>query len=288
MDNKIKLFVRFLALSIFLLILMILAPKTLALLKGGFESEQVLSQTNFYIQYGISYLVGLIAVFLLTLLIYKYKGEYGIGIGYSELGETPSARFFKRFSTIQILFLSIIFFLSLGIFSFVTKQQSFTGLDLLPQQFTAVQSIIYSTLLIPAAENLGAAFVLAASLLILRFVSKKYNLGKNNFIGFAYLTPIIVAIFWFAWHVSVYSGSDVNLVTVFIFGLLGGFITLITGSFIPFLIMHMSNNLLFDLGRFFSNETLIIYSVALIVSIFILYILIYKDSLFGKNREVIE
>lgn len=279
-----KTILRALLLSIVLLAVMVLAPQTLSLLKGGFQDASVFKQFTFYILIGVPMLVGVLIIFFTTMYQNRVDSKYGIGIGYSELGEKPSLYYFKRFSQLQIFLLSFIIFSILGLTVALVRQQTFTGIEVLPQQFTAVDSSIYSSLLIPVAENLGAAFVLAFFLIMLRIYAKKYNLSSANFIGFAYIIPIFVGIFGVAWHKTIYSGSDISLLTVFVFWTIGGFISLMTGSFIPFWIMHLTNNLFYDFHRFYSNESLLIFTVFTIILLAITYFFLYKGRLFGRKH----
>ena len=285
--NK-RLILNFVFLSAILLAIMLLAPQTLSLLKGGFEDVAILDQFKYYIITGVGFLVGITFIFLtLIYLNYKSPGKYGYNLGYSTPGEIPGISFFKRFSQFQLFLLSLIVFSTMGLFTFVTRQQVFTGVGVLPQQFTAVDSMVFSSFLIPVSENLGACFVVALGILILIFICNKYNLSRENFIGFSYFIPLVVGLFGVAWHSSVYKGSDVSSIIVFIFWMVGGLLSLVSGSFIPFWMMHFSNNLFFDLGRFFSNESLMIYVGTLLVILAVIYVLLYKNKLFGsKTYEI--
>ena len=85
-------------------------------------------------------------------------------------------------------------------------------------------------------------------------------------------------------HLLRYRGSEIALMTVAGFWFIGGFITAITGSFIPFWIMHVVNNGAYDLSRFMSNENIIIYFIFFIAALIILYTIIYRDRLLGERQ----
>ena len=282
--NKI---VKFLLLAAVLVLVMALAPQTLSLTFSGFNDPSVLSSFQFYIVTGSVFLIGVAIIFFASFFMAKKGyGNYGDGIGFSENGEAPALSYFKRFTNTQLFFLSTIIFFILGLFTHLTQMTTFTGLGTLPQQFTPVQSIIFSTALIPIAENLGLAFVLASCILGLRILSKKYSLSKENFIGFTYFIPLIAGTFGWLWHRTVYSGSDLQQIVVFVFWTIGGFLTLVTGSFVPFWVMHLTNNLFYDMKRAFSNETILVYIIFTVIAMMVLYALIYKNRLFGAKRPI--
>lgn len=282
MEKKTKHIVNTLVLAAILIFVMVLVSQTIGLGRGGFDSTDVLTQFFFYIGPGIAYLAGILLLFAVGLYLTKNDKAYGNdSIAFSDLGEKPAFSFFKKFTQIQLLWLSTIVFFSVGLIAFLTKQESFTGLRMLEQQFTAIDSILFSSAMIPIAENLGLAFLIAMSLFGLRFISRKYNISSENFLGFAYFVVPLGALYGLANHLLRYSGSDIDKIVVFMFWGFGTLITLVTGSFIPFLMMHISNNMLFDLGRFFSNESLLIYFGAGLILLTIGYFIVYKDRLLG-------
>ena len=275
-----------LILSGILIAVMLLASLTLSLIKGGFDEPNVLAQFQYYQIIGTGFLMGVIIFFIIELFILKDDNKFGNSLGFSSLGEFPAIPLFKRFTILQITLLSIIFFGILGILNFtLTDQKTFTGVGTLSQQFTATDSILFSSFVIPIAENLGAAFVIVVTFFILRYLGRKYDFGKGTFSSFALiLIPIITGLFGLAWHLWRYSGSELDLITVFIFWTIGGFITVVTGVFTPFWIMHLNNNLLFDLSRFFSNETVLITAVVISVIMVVVYVFVYSGRLLGGKK----
>ena len=59
---------------------------------------------------------------------------------------------------------------------------------------------------------------------------------------------------------------------------MGGLLTALTGSFIPFWVMHLTNNLFMDLKRFTSNELVFVYIGVTIIIFIGLYFLIYRSK----------
>ena len=260
----------------------------IGLSRSGFDSSETLSLQTFY-------LIGGIFAFILFLLqgyaiFIKDDDEYGTSIGFSSIGGEPHLSFFERFSTFQLLWFSVILFLFLGLFNqfIFPEQKSYTGTGVLQtQQFTPTDSLIYSTLLIPTAENLGSAVILAFLMIFGAYYFNKFGWSDVNYrIAIFLLIPIAFGTFGLGNHLLRYSGSEIALTVVFFFWFIGGLITLLTGSFIPFWIMHMANNLFLDLSRFFSNDLMFLYVGGVFVILTIGYFFTYGlkgGFLGGKN-----
>ena len=234
----------------------------IGLSRSGFDSSETLGLQSFYI-------IGGVFAFILFLLqgyaiFIKDDDEYGTSIGFSsQEEEEPYLSIFKGFSNFQLLWFSIIIFLFLGLLNqtIFPEQKAYTGTKFLQsQQFTATDSLIYSTLLIPVAENLGSAVVIALIMISFASFFNKWDISPINYsIAIFLVIPSLVGIFGLGNHLLRYAGSEIALTTVFFFWFIGGLITLLTKNFIPFWIMHDTNNLFLDLSRFFSNDLMLLY-----------------------------
>lgn len=285
-DKKTKA-IRLLTFSAVMIFTAFLVSQMIGLGASGFDTPEILKQYTFYISGGI-FLVGIICIAIVELLINKDDAKYGDTVCFVSVGEKPAIPIFKKMSLLQLFLISSIIFTSLGLFTFVfLKEQSFTGLFVLPQQFNAVTSTMYSTLLIPIAENLGAAFVLALLFFFMRFYARKTNMSNLNFTFFIYtLFPIIVGVYGLANHLLRYGDQQTKLFVVFLFWTIGGFLTIASGSFIPFWLLHLSNNLFIDLRRFMSiGATNIFIGIVIAVMIFI-YIMIYGFSFKSRKNKI--
>ena len=86
-------------------------------------------------------------------------------------------------------------------------------------------------------------------------------------------------------HLIRYGDSQIALTTVAVFWGLGSLLTLISGSVIPFLIMHDTNNFFFKLKVLFSSD-IILYStifILIILSIAWIYLFLIRKK---KNVEI--
>jgi len=287
-SGKVKSILQVLGVGVFVIVLMLLFPQSIGLGAGGFDSDIILQQYLFYAGPGIGFLVGILLIIMYAMTIKEGDAKYGNSVGFASPGESPALPFFKRFSNFQLGLLSFILFAISGIFSFVLRPQTtFTGLTILEQQFTEVASVLFSSGLIPAAENLGAAFLIAVSFLVIRHIHRKYKASESSFkIIMLTIVPILVGVYGFINHLLRYSGSDTSLITVFIFWTIGGLITVVTGSFIPFLMMHVVNNAIFDIQRFFSSETMLTVIVTIVIFLSVVYYIMYrKKGLLGRTRS---
>jgi hypothetical protein len=284
MNDRTKVVIRILLTTAILLFLGFLCSQSVGLSAGGFDTASVLQQFNFYIVGVVFYIIAVILAFV-ELFIRKDDLKFGDSIAYTSQGEYPSLNFFKRFSSFQIFLLSTIIFSILGLFAVISKQTSLTAFATLQHQFTPVGSILYSALLIPISENGGAICVIAFSFFSFRMLARKYNWTPGTFrVLTLFFIPLLTAFYWFLNHLLRYSGSDVSLSVVFIFGFVGGLLTVLTGSCIPFLVMHQDNNLFFDLKNFYSNDIILIFSVVFIAIMIVSYFLLYSRKKKDKNN----
>ena len=100
----------------------------------------------------------------------------------------------------------------------------------------------------------------------------------------AYSGIFVGGLYWVINHLLRYQGSDVTITTVFFFGLIMALITILTGSFIPAWIMHISNNFFIDVQRFYSSDTVFIYSIIFLILMVVTYGFIYRGRWFGGKR----
>jgi hypothetical protein len=171
-------------------------------------------------------------------------------------------------------------FSALGLYSSYTGQSVvFTGVGTLQHQFSPTDNLIYSALIVPAAENLGAAFLIASLVFLLKFLSKKYSWDKSSFTILCWtLVPTFTAIYGYLNHLLRYSSSDVALTSVLMFWFIGGLITIISGSFIPFWVLHICNNLFFSLAVQFSNDNILIWTIVVEVVMIILFYILFMNK----------
>jgi len=263
-----------------LVVLTYLIPNLLGLAFRGFDEPRIFNLQTFY---NVS-LAGAVALFglkLYSVFIKKGDAKYGNSILFNDKGEFPSIRFFKNFSNIQLAWLSGIIFFTISLISIVyLKTGSFTGLSQLPtQQFTEIQSIAYSSFLVAGAENFVIHTSIALLLVGLGVYARKKNLEKSTFRTLSLFgIPLTIGFLWVMYHLSAYSGSDLSLLVVFGFGIVGAFLTVATGSFIPFYLLHIANNTTIDISRFFSSDAILISYGFILLILTVGYFAYYKGK----------
>jgi len=265
--------------------IMVSVSQTIGLAGTGFTEDAVQRQFFFYVAPGIGFLIGIILLMIIEVMIKKGDDKYGDSLCFNSPGETPGLPFKIFENPFKLFLISMILFSILGIYSAVTKQ-SFTGMGVLRQQFTVVGSVLYNFALIPASENLGAAFFFAFTLFLWRYTCRKFNVSDISFMLVAMLIAVITfGAYGYANHLLRYGASDVSIKTVIFFWSAGGLITVLTGSFIPFWVMHADNNLFVDLGRHFSSDLVVYYTIAGIVVMIITYVLLFIRRNGKKHRR---
>jgi hypothetical protein len=282
--TKIPKIVGFLMLVAFLFGAGYLLPYTLFLGKAGLLDDKIASQVAIYSDISL-FFVGLIVVYLINYL-WKGNDKYGDNIGIHNKEEG----ILKNFTYMQITLLSSIFFFALFFFANLSKslKQGIVPYVQLPQQFSALDSVSLSTAQIPIAENVMFAFAVGLIALIVTLVSIKYNLSKKDHVLYKFMSVIIgSSILGWTWHQTVYSNSSIAGIVVAVFWGIGGLLCLLTGSFIPFLALHVANNLTIDLSRLYSNDFASGMIILFIITLVLIYGFIYrknKDWLKGADR----
>jgi len=259
----------------------------LGMVRGGFDVAEALNVQTWYL-IAIAFAVGIVCFMIYQVAITKKDAKYGYSVGFASLGEKPHLSFFKRFTIFQLFLLSVIIFGAIGLVNTtMAPQTSYTGVGFLVQEeFTPIDSMLYSALLIPGAENIGCALVIAFVLVMIGIWARKTNMSAATFAILAILlVTIIGGLFGIGNHLLRYRGFETTLLTVGIFWALGSFLIAITGSFIPFWVMHIMNNLFLDLQRFFTSETIFIFAIFVLLSFVVLYFLLYRGRLLGESKR---
>ena len=277
--------IRICVLSAVIIFVMVLTSQMIGLGSSGFDTTEVLQQFWFYVAPALGFLLGIIVLFVVELTITEGDKEYGNSLCFNSTDDSPSligqASFLNTWPRLTLLSILIVSILGLIQFS-VGGQTTFTGIGVLTQQFTETGSVLYSSALIPAAENLGAAFMFAFFLFTLRYYSRKFKIGMPAFIILAIVLAMVTfGAYGYINHQLRYSESEIALTTTLAFWAIGGLITVITGSFIPFWIIHIGNNLFFTLAKFSSVDVV----QGWIIGIILLCITLYALTFIGKRRK---
>ena len=259
---------------------------------GGFEREDILAKNNFYIPYGIIFfLVGIVGLKVAGILVFGEKHANKEGVVVHDPEQSFLGGFLVFRNPFLLAFFSIIVF-SLIFWAFTNQQTFFNAVPQYEQQFTTGADLFFSVYPASPSETLGALFVISLLGFVLGFMVLKNKLSKVLFLVlFIPGATIVSAIYGFFNHLARYGFDDVAITNVIIFWGAGGFFTAITGSVIPFLIMHDLNNFFFRLSRLFSNDVVTavtFISIGILTLVFLLFFIrARKKHKEGKDREKI-
>ena len=288
MDIRLKNLIGFLVAIGLVVAICYVLPITLSLGKQVFTEPEV--QGTIQLFQGL-FIMGLILTILMFLVGYLWKqndflgDNFGIFNGQSKF----SPKFLRNMNAFQKTFLAVLFFslifLSVNALGF---KQSLVGINQLPtQQFTNLDSLVFSSLLTPAAENLLFTGVLALSFLLLQMLFIKLKGSEKDYSGWAFLIAVLVSSgLGVIWHLNAYSGSDVALGVVAVFWGIMGLLSLVTGLFTIPLVFHIMNNFFVDFSRLYVSDNALILVAGIWVLLAGVYGLIYKKNAFGKNPKV--
>lgn len=256
------------------LAVMLFIPTLIGLGKGGFDIKEVLTQFFFYSGLGVGFAVIVILLTIATEFM-NGGGSYGTGLGFDSIGDAPHPKSDLFRGRLRLALACIIIFSILGLFAGATKQTYF-GVGSLQQQFTKLDSTIYNGSLVASSENLGAAGLIALIIFGLRRAAQKYGWSKNNFIILSWVLVVGgTMLYGVINHLLRYSTDDLALLNVAGVWGIGAVMTMLTGSFIPFWILHIVNNVFFSLGSAFSRDVTQIWIIGFIVLMTVLFLWLY-------------
>jgi len=253
---------------------------------SGFDTKAILDVFQTYGVFGIAGVLVVMMFYGAEILTKKGDDKYGNSLLFSSPGEppaVPAAKFFQNKKMI-LLVLSLILFGFLGLLIGL-QGQSFTGEVLVQQQFSPGGEILFRFFLIPLAENASIAGIIAVFIFSWRVYARRTKMSARNFaIGAIIILVIVTGISGLVNHNLRYADADISKLVVFAFWSMGGLITGLIGSYIPFASMHASNNLFFDLQKQFSSDSVRIITVGILIALIVWLIrLIRKARKNGKQ-----
>jgi hypothetical protein len=273
-ENKYQTVVSFVMIIVFLLFTTVLAG-FIGYGKSGFLVENIFKTFVVYTAPAIGAFLIIILCYVLEVAYFKTDDvKYGNFIFFNSPGEGPSilTKGFKN--PFKLFLISAIIFTILGLLA-TFGGQTYFGVGKLEQQFTAVDGILFNWLVVVVSENVQVFALIAASTLGLRFLARKYNWGKNEFLILSAIVVIILfIIFGYINHTMRYSGQETNMLRVIMFWGFMGLVTVVTGSFIPGYVMHGDNNTFVEVIKT-SKEILGLYVFFIVAVLGLIYYYLY-------------
>lgn len=263
-----------LLLGAILIALMVSVSQFIGYGKGGFGEINNERLFNLYVGPGIGFLIGII---ILTIVFsYRFGGKYSDSTFFNSQGEYPALKLGFIKGPFQLFLLSVIIFSILGLVA-SNRIESFTDVGTLAeQQYTFIDNVAFASALIPASENLGAHFITLILLFGWTYYAQKKNVSKGSYVAVIFAIFILgFGLTGFINHQLRYSSSNVAIFNVIIFWSIGGLITAITGSFIPFFVMHLTNNIFVSVKQSFSSDFVVGTAIGMIIIFGALYLFLY-------------
>jgi|GEM_PF-5752787 len=257
---------------------------------GGFEKEEILGKNNFYLGYAALLLLGVVACKIVGLFIFGKKDEDIEGA----ISHDPEQSLLGNLRILRnpflLTFFCIIIFSLLGWLASINQEffGKFYGLGIVPeysQQFTKGADIFFSMYPASPTETLGAIFLISLVGIVLGVLVKKEKLSKTMFnILFIPIGTFFCLVYGLINHALRYGFSQVAMSSVAFFWTLGGLLTTLSGSFIPFLIMHDINNFYYKFAKLFSSTIVTGLTFAVIgIMIGVFLIVYFKRRAKRKN-----
>lgn len=159
--------------------------------------------------------------------------------------------------------------------------------NLIVQQINPTGQVILSAEPPAGAENIffcGIIFILYGFFRLLQR-KFKWSEGVTLVIGVP-IIAIINGFIWMSYHHLVYSTQETALLSTFIFGASGAFLTFAFGSILPWWALHQTNNTFFVLNQLFSNEQILVVTISILLLLAMLFgLYLYKTR---NRREFIQ
>ena len=252
---------------------------------GGFEKSEILEKNNFFIPYAIVFYLGIVSLKVIGLFIFGRKNQDVEGAVVHDPEQSPVGNFRLVKNPLLLIFFSFIVF-SLLFWIFTNQQTFFNATPVLSQQFTTSADLFFSVYPASPSETLGAVFLIGLLGLILGIFVKKGKVGQGVF--WALFIPgstIISGLYGVLNHLLRYGFDEVAMQNVAIFWSFGGLITAVTGSMIPFLILHDLNNFFFRFSQLFSNDIITFITFTTIGILMVLFLIFFTRAR-RKKKEL--
>lgn len=248
---------------------------------GGFEKETILQKNMFYVGYGSLFLLGVIAVKVVSMFVFKSANKEIEGTIIHDPEQSILPNWIVIKSPWMLGYFCIILF---GLFFWVASsyQTFFAAVPEYEQQFTKGADLFFSVYPASPVETLGAVFLISLVGLILGIMTLKGKLGKGTFLAMFIIGGSLISMFYgIINHVARYSGSDIAMTAVMVFWFILGLMTVLSGSVIPALIFHDLNNFFVKFSKLFSSD-IVTFVTFVIIGIMVLMFLV---MLFRRNKN---
>lgn len=268
-------------------ILMIVIPYFSGFLLRGFEREDYIQKVLIIGLLGVGILIGIFA------LRWREIHSKGKSFGMAYIHDPRKGVFYNlkgfRFMNNPLLLslFSFVFFSVISLFAVVLRKIQFTGVPSLEQQVTKSAEILLAVEPASSSENMLQLFLisLAVSVIAYKFFKNK-PYGGDAKAMYILTSAIVGGIVGWSIHMLRYGAEEYTMLFVFMFWAIGGLMTALTGSFIPFYFWHLTTNLFEKATKLYSSDSVIIFSGIMLTIIIFSWFLLYQK--FKKTKQTVE
>jgi len=204
-------------------------------------------------------------------------------------GRRNPMRFAKKI--LRVLGWSIVVFGILGIGQIAFPQLQIVGIPQIQAQQVSPTTEVLFTSFVPAwAETMTILFLLFFMGGIIAYFTAKFIRDKDFALIIFFTLLVLVAspligLSWGGIHNIVYGNSEVALFSAILFGFLGSIMTILTGTFIPFFVWHVMNNLFAKLLEIAPINEDVLFIAGGILAIFFLFMVSMEVWAFLRRRK---
>lgn len=263
--------------GVFVGFVLVLGFLSVLALTGGRGLEDEVFTRNFLI-YSVLAGIGLIGVVIFSALNRFGQSNFVVPIHDVEESVLSGVGWVRNPYLLSVLCLLV--FVPVFVFIGMSKQTFFTQTLFTSQQITSFASVWGDSVFPAVAENL---LFLIPLILLSSWVLGLRNRYASRFLDL-FFVPLVVGLLWMSFHGLVYGSNEVALFSTFIFGFLGGFLTNVTKSFIPWLVLHFATNFSISLFKngLFGNQFLL----AGLLGLWVLFLVVCFGLFLAQRRGV--
>lgn len=195
-----------------------------------------------------------------------YNVFHGAGLKNKENPMRWSLSIFRTF------IIAIIIFGAFGLIQTIA-QIAFVGVPQLPFQVSKVTEVLFTVEPPAFAETTLMIFVFSLLMGFNAWFTSKLKLRKVGYFSIGIFICLLIGFLWMGFHNIIYGNDEAKLFATFIFGAVGSFLTLLSGTFIFWYVWHFMNNLFVKLSQVAtSNEDVIFVSSVILIMLIFTYI----------------
>ena len=258
---------------------------------GGAEKKEFFDKIVFYLAVGTIGAV-LIVAFKLSEPIIKSDRKLRNKVGWVNavfhdpedgIVDLSKHSFFNN--PFKLYFGSLIFF---SIFSFIMLTGFQTAFSDIPkfeiQQITKTAEIVLNVEPSALAETLMVGWFIGLLIGFFKFLVWKKNLPEWSYFFFSIVIIGVMGVLWLSYHNARYGSDEVASLFTLFFGMGGALLTVLTGSLLPWLAWHQTNNLFVIMGLVLSKEINIVVTAVIIIFSVLVFGIIMVSTLKSKGE----